>query len=166
MMRKLLFISAFISFSVIHLNAQTISPLPQKADTLSLQQICEYCIYGEGGYAQHPFNPHSLCICYTDCRYDSPKFIELIKKYARDVKFLSIENPSNLLDFIDFSVFTSLQELELYGNDSDKILSIPGDILSIETLKKVKISGIYLDKNTWNGYEGLYPTIEFMGSPQ
>lgn len=165
-MKKLFFIAVVLSFSLTQMKAQTVSSLPEKADTLSLQQICEYCIYGEGGYALQPFNNRFLCICYTDCKYDSPQFLELIKKYARNVKFLSIENPSNLLDFIDFSVFTSLEELELYGNDSDKILFIPGDILAIETLKKVKISGIYMDKNTWNDYEGLYPTIEFMGSPQ
>lgn len=165
-MKKLFFIGILFSFSFLQIKAQTVSPLPEKADTLSLQQICGYCVYGDGGYALQPFNNRFLCICYTDCKYDSPQFGELLKKYASDVKFLTIENPSNIVGFIDFSVFTSLQEVELVGNDSDWLALLPGDMLNLESLKKVTIRQIKMSTDTWNDYGGIYPTIEFVGTPE
>jgi hypothetical protein len=154
-----MFIGAFLG----SLNAQQHSPLPEKADTLSLRNICNYCTYGEGGYADRPFSKNFLCMCYGYTYNESSEFSELILKYSPEVKVLIIENPSNIIDRISWVKFSSLEQVVLFGNDSDNLPEIPQALLDLTTIKRVSISGIRMDANQWSQHQLNYPDIKFDG---
>lgn len=163
-MKRWMFI---LMFGVINVSiyAQTHSPYPVKADTIFLKNVCEACIYGEGGYAVRPFPDNYLCFCYYN--YDS-KYQQLnavMLKYAKDVKVLLIENPSNIISEIPWERLKNLEELELRGNDFDVLSNIPQSILNSTTIKRIIISMITIEEKKWNTYKRDNPQIEFIGSP-
>lgn len=153
-------------FCMAGLQAQSVSKLPQKADTLSLREVCYYCHLDDKKFAERPWNDHFLCICYTECKCNSPLFNDLMKKYASGVKVLNIENPSRMADSLDFSIFSSLEELNLFGNDFDTLNSIPGEVFALENMRKITINNISMMSELWNVYVGTYLTIEFVGTPE
>jgi len=76
-------------------------------DTLILRDICDYCLGENSHYYPHKFSPTTTCICYSDSSIDFiNSFIDLHKK---EIKIIIIENPSNVLNDLNFKKMTKIE---------------------------------------------------------
>ncbi len=70
---------------------------------------------------------------------------------------MSIENPSEIMEFLDFTRFKKLQYLDLHGNDYDVLNTIPSSFYQIKKLKKLAIRGITLPADLAQKIKIAYP---------
>lgn len=129
---KIKFISAV---SIIIFNVVVISnslKAQQIYDTLIIRDVCFYCdnVHGD----------KTKCFCSGDC--DKTVFWQFEQQYGNGITYLMIENPSKSLYRLDFSKFSNLKKVYMYGNDSDILIALHPEMMKIKTLKNIELSNI------------------------
>lgn len=121
-------------------------------DTLVFRDVCGYC---EDPSANTEF---STCLCYSYLNMDSLNYY--IQPYSKTIKVLIIENPSNIINLIDFSNCTQLKNIIVFGNDSDALTTIPEAILNLPSIKEFHLNNVSLEDTEKKRIQLKYPSLK------
>jgi hypothetical protein len=122
-------------------------------DTLIIRDICFYCDNVHGDMTK--------CFCTNDC--DKSEFKQFVRQYGNGITHLIIENPSKTMNCLDYSKFSSLKVVNMFGNDSDLLTAVHPEMMKIKTLKKIELSNILLPELEVERLKKLASAIEITG---
>ncbi len=147
MKKSLLSLFAFVLLSFNSIIAQ--SNL-QIFDTLVVN-VCRTCDYG----------PKTKCLCLGLSMDD--ELNQFIKEQGANITYLIIENPSRIMYRIDFSLFSNLKTVELWGNDSDDLKALHPDLLKVKTLQRVYFLRVMIPEAEVERLKKKAPAVKIEG---
>lgn len=136
-------------------------------DTLILRQICDYCEGENSTFYPRKFAENTTCLCYRSSVSAVESINEYIRLHKDEIKVIVIENPSYVLFKLDFKSCNQIKKLMVFGNDwgCDAIPTIPVDLLSRPTFRKVVFDGVRFPTAELDRLKKEFPEVQLTGNP-
>lgn len=142
---------SLLTMTLLFANSLTAqSVINQTFDTL-IVNVCRSCDYG----------PKTKCFCMSSSTDEDLN--QFIKEQGANIIYLIIEHPSRIMYRIDFSLFSNLKFVELWGNDIDNLKALHPDLLKIKTLQELTFSGVIIPEVEVERLKKKAPSVKIEG---
>ncbi|MEZ5006682.1 MAG: hypothetical protein R2753_00885 [Chitinophagales bacterium] len=139
-----------------NIQASTERKINKAKEALVLRQIGELC----GDSEEYE------CLCYTDDEKAVERINQYIMHHRKDIKSITIENPSQVIDELNFKRLKQLEEFIIFGNDydTDGLYTLPKQLLKLPNLKIIEFDGVRFPSKELNKIKRKYPNLIIKGN--
>ncbi len=143
-------------FLSMMLNGQDIESEYSKEACLVLRQVDGLC---------DNKNPDYVCIQYGVFGDEFKMVKKYLKKNGRNVRKLMIENPSYIIDEINYKKLKNLESLVIFGNDYDLdgLTYLPLELLELKQLRSIEFIGVRFPSKSLAILKDQYSHLNFIG---